>query len=345
MGESPGPPVGRGLRPFVVGPISSAGMITDGGKAMSRTMNVAYASPRFCTPCIRPAAGDRRAQPVALLNRESVLITPPAAIQARHSTDHRSARQRRGALAYDGPPDAPEMPNERTRCSVGRPAGPAARNRRRTDGSARQPARSGLQSARQGRADGRPIMHRVAHRENHIASRCYLGLAQWTNDAGQLYVVTPPDWEATLHKRKKAGYRRDFWGKDPVVRAKAEQFFSRVEDDAGKLLPDLAQRWPMQFGGEEWCTTVSLMAAHRLRNPAGRERLDNAQRRVLARVVPEYAPRVSPGDLDAFLAHVTSDAFRVGTLIGILRKAVIGHASRFNALDAHRIFGRQPRHH
>jgi hypothetical protein len=46
--------------PFRGRPNFERGMITDGGKAISRTVNVAYVSPRFCTPCIQPAFGDFR---------------------------------------------------------------------------------------------------------------------------------------------------------------------------------------------------------------------------------------------------------------------------------------------
>lgn len=106
------------------------------------------------------------------------------------------------------------------------------------------------------------------------------------------------------------------------MRAKVQLFFSQIEDDAAELLPEVARRWPLEFGGEEWCTMVCLVGAHMLRNPAGRQRLDNAQRRVLARMVPEYARKVPSDELDTLLMHVTSDGFRAQTMIRNLRRAV-----------------------
>ena len=174
-----------------------------------------------------------------------------------------------------------------------------------------------------------PTLGTMAHRKNHVASRCYL--ARWIGRDGRLRVVTPPSTESKLATPKSVGYRVDFWGRDAKVRRAVEQALGRVESDVANSLRKAASLWPFQRGTTDWFALAYLMAIHLLRAPHTQRYMLAVQQAALKRQLPRYS-HWSDEDVETFVATVTSDACRAQLFSDQLPKAASFVASMHWAL-------------
>jgi hypothetical protein len=159
----------------------------------------------------------------------------------------------------------------------------------------------------------------VAFQRNHVVSSCYL--AQWAGDDGRLQAVSARTAKSDAKRPENAGFRKNFWGRNPAVRRHAEEFVSKIESDAAPVLQRLSDAWPLEPGSRGWIGLTHLIALHLWRNPSGQRRFLQLQQESLARKLPEYDADWPPAQIDAFIARVTSDGFRADTMLGDLSKA------------------------
>jgi hypothetical protein len=125
-----------------------------------------------------------------------------------------------------------------------------------------------------------------------------------------------------MKRPERTGFRPNFWGANRAVRKAAEEHTNKIESDAAPVLRNLSDLWPLEPGSREWTALMFLIAVHLWRNPSGKRRLFELQQNSIARRLPEYEAQWTPEQVDDFLRRVTSDGFRVDSVIGDLPKAV-----------------------
>lgn len=156
-----------------------------------------------------------------------------------------------------------------------------------------------------------------AHRRNHVASRCYLDA--WTDESGYLVAVRKAPRIAHRARPAAVGYRKNFWGGDPELRAAAEEAVGVVESAAAQVLRRVPDEWPLLRGSTEWFSLIQFLALHAVRTPQWLAFAERQREADIARRLDEHR-QVFGERLDAFLDHLRSDRQMIELLLGQIPK-------------------------
>ncbi len=158
------------------------------------------------------------------------------------------------------------------------------------------------------------------YKRNHIATAGYL--RQWAGPNGQLAAITPPVIQSEPKRPENVGLRFYFWGSDSQLRREAEERISKFETVAVTALRRLPGGWPLAPDSEARLALARFIALHLWRSPAGTEKFTRVQRGVLSRGQSGHQATMSEEQLTQFFGLVSSDGFRVDTILGNLPKAM-----------------------
>lgn len=156
--------------------------------------------------------------------------------------------------------------------------------------------------------------------KNHILTA---GLSRrFTDPTGcvQRVIVGAPFGTPSERRRPQTvGYRERFFS-EPDIARHAEQRLNGFETAGLQALDRIKDNWPLEDGKpyEDRLHIASLVAVHIVRNPAFRQFIAGLQNGTVEESLEGYD---LPADQEErFLEHVTSEAFRVDHLLGLLPK-------------------------